>query len=176
MGYAPYTYTNQAASTAYNRLTSTDIWVHDGHGDIGAIGFTKGLDTVSNTSLIRVANLQLPYNSQYVVNSLGTNTLANSRLIITMGCKVAKNINNNSTSGDNNIIDAFFERGAHCAIGFTSEVDNTEGTNFIWYFFSYSNYLGTTIGESADYASAVGPSVAKEYMYLVGDKFSDLRG
>lgn len=128
-------YVNTSRGYAYDKLQMSHIWIHNGHGDPGIMKFTTD-----------GSNFQFLSNSY--INALDANALSTERVIITTGCKSAKNTGSSSISyRGNNLIEAMYDKGAHFSIGWQTDVNTAQGSQWIKQFFNSAS-VGNTVRES----------------------------
>lgn len=128
-------YVNTSRGYAYDKLKMSHIWIHNGHGEPGVMLFT--------TDGSEVQYLSIPY-----INTLDANALSTERVIITTGCQSAKNIDSSSTSyRGNNLIEAMYDKGAHFSIGWQTNINTAQASQWVKLFFNSAS-VGDTVRES----------------------------
>lgn len=120
---------NSDSQTLYNRLQVNDILVFRGHGAPGVIGFYDGdgesLGCVTAHSLVYTGD-----NNDYKLSVLPSNSLANLRCVMYIGCNtgVPYELEYSSTPFSVNLVDVTFDKGAHFVLGTTKTI-YTPGAN-----------------------------------------------
>lgn len=128
MGYGAGNYPNSAASTAFSRMASDNVFFFDGHGNSGLIEFKNG-NTYSFITADDPNNIRL---SSY--NSGQLNDIA---LAVYMACDTA---NTNPTIG--NLLDESTAMGVDTAVGFSNTITTPQSgywSNRFWYYL-YNQY------------------------------------
>jgi hypothetical protein len=139
MGYSAGNYENSAASSAFSRMASDQVFFFDGHGGAGLMQFKSGgvysYITASNPSYSRI--------SSYTSGELNDIALA-----VYMACYTA---NTDGTNG--NLLAQSTARGADTAVGFSQSIYSTQSgywSNRFWYYLDN----GYSVAQAAGAANA----------------------
>lgn len=144
LGYSAYISVNETAEYAYNQLPDDHIFVFRGHGEAGRIAFK---DSGGNTTDRIFANTAIVFGTGYSICSryenandqaadnrvfLADNALANLRCAVLLGCKTG--VDYSYTAKTYNLVNAFFEKGAHFVVGTTESILTDDGDEWLSYF------------------------------------------
>ena len=124
LGYAPTATAtvNDTVSTAYEYLTSGNVFIYYGHGGPARISFQTTNNVVTG-KLYAHSSLK-GGNADYVqcfVSDCADNGLASQRCVLYLGCSTGVS----APRGNNefNLVDETFKKGAHCVLGLSEDSD-----------------------------------------------------
>lgn len=135
MGYSAGNYENSAASSAFNRMASDQVFFFDGHGGPGFIQFLSG----GIYSDITASNPSYPRISSYTSGEL--NDLA---LAVYMACSSA-----NTDGNSGNLLAQSTARGVDTALGFSQSINSEQSgywSNRFWYYLDNGDSVSQAIG------------------------------
>ncbi|MBQ7354299.1 MAG: hypothetical protein IJW62_02120 [Clostridia bacterium] len=137
LGYVADGWENETAAYAYELLPDDEICIINSHANTGIIYFfgDNGIDNGAIAVHSIVASDHLATSDQFIqfLNISGRppeNALASSRLIMYMGCLTGVDHTHDFVDyiKTYNLVNATFDKGAHCVIGLTKSV-NERGVN-----------------------------------------------
>lgn len=115
MGYSYYSRLNNSSSTNFlNDLRNNEIYVWQGHGNSGVLGYTREDILISSNTIA----------------SLPSNSLNNLKIAVIYSCK-----GGSTPSGGTSIVDAISGRGALCTVGWDTTIymnDAIEWNRLFW--------------------------------------------
>ncbi|MBQ8381824.1 MAG: RICIN domain-containing protein [Clostridia bacterium] len=141
LGYSAYMSVNETAEYAYEYLPDDHIFVFRGHGEAGRIAFRDSNGTTTDRIF---ANTAIVFGTGYSICSryenaddqsadtrvfLADNALANLRCALLLGCKTGVDYSYGAKTY--NLVNAYFEKGAHFVVGTSMSVDSDNSDDFL---------------------------------------------
>lgn len=153
-----YCYVNTGKNYAFDKMKMSHIWDFRGHGAPGVIAFTTDGE---HFNTIEISD----------INSLNANALSTERVIVACACSTAVNTDGSSTATKyNNLVEAMYEKGAHCVIGFTDSINTQKASLWNKCLFQYASQ-GHSIYDSMTFAENQSGLTTS---YYTGDTFQVL--
>ena len=156
------------AADIISDLKSSQIWVHNAHAGSGVMAYHCKSASYSVPTLqigVKAASGLPPDVPFHNISTFPYNSLASCRVFISLGCESAMSTSNG------NLIDSAYLKGAHSAIGWTTNGTPTQTNDWLNRFMVYSKNV-KTVEEAVTYANT--PSsllIAKRSgEYAIGDK------
>ena len=114
---------NESAGFAYQRLSSLDMFFYTGHGNAGRLSF-QNQQQEHNGYISVYSNYSSNY-SVFYINDLPNNSLSNMRCAFLIGCLTGEE------NGEYNLVDEFYNKGAHFVLGSKELLAPSAGNDFI---------------------------------------------
>lgn len=154
MGYNANNFPNYSASSAFDALPSTRIFMFSGHASTTLLEFYSS----NMSSYIYLSGVSYP-----TMSSLSSTALSDVRLAIFCGCKTAEN-----SSG--NFVDMSLSKGASCAIGWTKLIKGGGINRWIPRFFNYCSQ-GMNVGGAMEETDKYMRENELDYFGNMGERY-----
>jgi hypothetical protein len=136
LGYGADGWMNYSAEAAYDLMPDDDICIITGHANAGVIDFCNGTyegDNISSIAVNVFVKFQYGGKNYEYIDDYTTNELAQIRCILYMGCNSGNDFIDIDGSAYN-LVDATFEKGAHCVMGLTEFVVDNDVNTWLGHF------------------------------------------